>query len=118
MLPYFDAAAGGGRVRKDLPFLRGQVRGLPAGTPALVALADLQGRAGLDADPASLLGCAVAADLPAIQAAAGLPPPLHSVGLLAGDLYTVPGADRRGGTGEVTAVWQHAAVSDDILNPA
>jgi len=108
-LPYFDAAAGGGRVRKDLPFLRGQVRGLPAGAPSLVALADLQGRAELDADPTSLLGCAVAADLPAIQAAAGLPPPLHSMGLLAGDLYTVPGADRRGGTGDVTAVWQHAA---------
>lgn len=108
-LTYLDAAAGGGCVRKELPFLRGQVRGLPPGAPALVAMADLQGRTRTGPAPETLVGCAVAAALPAIHTAAGLPAPHACVGLLAGDFYTVPDAARRGGTGDVTAVWQHTA---------
>jgi len=102
-LPYLNAARGGGVERASLPVLDVAVDALPAGLDAVVAASDLQGR---DArDPARLLGVAVA-ELLAGLGAGGLLPPAARVGVcLCGDLYTVPAADERGGTGDVTTVW-------------
>lgn len=107
-MPFLNAAAGRScePVRERLPFIQGKIRGLPARSPTLVAMGDLQGRTGMGSDATTLLGCGVAAELPAIQAAAGLPAPLGCVGLLAGDFYCVPNAAKRGGTGDVTEVWR------------
>lgn len=105
-MPFLNAAGGkGGAVRELLPFLEGRISGLPAGSLPVVATGDLQGRSALGSDPATLLGCRVAAELPEIQTQAGLPAPARCIGLLAGDLYTVPNAAKRGGTGDVTQVW-------------
>jgi hypothetical protein len=106
-IPFLNAVPGmrGIAVRERLPFLRATVSGLPAGTPSLVAAADLQGRMKEGDTGDSLLGCAVADGLPKIQAAAGLPAPGTMVGLLAGDFYSEPNAAKRGGIGDVNEVW-------------
>ena len=90
----------------DLPFLRGRITGLPPGPPALVATGDLQGRSDFGDDEETLLGVAVADDLPEIHESAGIPDPSDCCGFLIGDLYTVPNATKRGGTGNVRLVWQ------------
>jgi Icc protein len=106
-LPFLNAAPGrrGGAVREHLPFLHGRISGLPRGSPPLVAMGDLQGRIGQGEAPQTLLGCGVAEELPNIHATAGLPAPAECLGLLAGDFYSVPDAAKRGGTGDVTEVW-------------
>ncbi|MEV4707892.1 metallophosphoesterase [Actinoplanes sp. NPDC049316] len=79
---------------------------LPAGCDALVAAGDLQGVAfsPLGGDP-ELLGIAVA-DYLGVWAESGLLPPADRIGvLLTGDLYSAPGADRRGASGAVLDVW-------------
>jgi len=102
-LPYLNAARGGGVERATLPLLDVTVDALPAGLDALVAASDLQGRDAID--PGRLLGVAVA-ELVAGLGARGVLPPAARIGVcLCGDLYTVPAADRRGGTGDVTTVW-------------
>lgn len=107
-MPFLNAAGGrsGGPVRERLPFFQGKIRGLPDGSPTLVAMGDLQGRTGMGSEASTLLGCGVAAALPSIQAEAGLPDPRLCVGILAGDLYAVPNAAKRGGTGDVSEVWR------------
>jgi len=106
-MPFLNAASGrsGGPVRERLPFFRGKIR-LPDRVPALVAMGDLQGRTGMGCDARTLLGCGVAAALPSVQFEAGLPDPRRCLGILAGDLYAVPNAAKRGGTGDVTEVWR------------
>jgi len=106
-LPFLNAAPGRQRVavRERLPFLRAVVSGLPRGAPPIVATADLQGRSEFGDTDDSLLGCAVADALPEVQAAAGLPAPQVSLGLLAGDFYSIPNAMKRGGLGDVGEVW-------------
>jgi len=92
-LPFLNAAPGRQRVavRERLPFLRAVVSGLPPGAPPIVATADLQGRSEFGDTDDSLLGCAVADALPEIQTAAGLHAPEASLGLLAGDFYSIDG---------------------------
>jgi hypothetical protein len=91
-----------------LPVLAGFVEGLPDGVAAIVATSDLQGRECFAGKrPIRLLGEV----LPALLDEEVLPkfglPPCGEMGvLLAGDFYTVPALDRRGGTGDVTEVWQ------------
>lgn len=108
---YMDSVSGGGRAQKSLPFLQATVQGLPASAPPLLATADLQGRVHLGESPDGLVGCWLATQLAAIHRTAGQPDPAQSIALLAGDFYTVPGADRRGGTGDVDAVWRRLAAS-------
>ncbi|MEV4637549.1 hypothetical protein AB0J80_09375 [Actinoplanes sp. NPDC049548] len=79
---------------------------LPLGCDALLATGGLQGVAAspLGGDP-GLLGIAVA-DYLGVWAESGLLPPPDRVGvLLTGDLYSAPGADRRGASGAVLDVW-------------
>ncbi|MER2561774.1 MAG: metallophosphoesterase [Myxococcaceae bacterium] len=101
-LRYLSAARGGGTESQLLPFHRGTVDVLPSGLAALVLAADLQG---VVPDPltreAVLLGVAVVDALSALEV-----PPLDTCGaLLAGDLFSVPEANRRGGFGDVKPVW-------------
>jgi Icc protein len=79
---------------------------LPAGCDALLAAGDLQGVAPspLGGEPV-LLGVALA-DYLGVWAESGLLPPVDRIGvLLTGDLYSAPGADRRGASGAVLDVW-------------
>lgn len=110
VVPYLNAGQGaGGFYEEQLPIQVARVDRLPDGLSALIATADLQGRERFEDSPGGplrLLGEA----LPSRLAEEILPAlSLHDASrigvFLAGDFYTVPGLDRRGGTGDVTAVW-------------
>lgn len=107
---YLNAGRGPGQFYEDrLPVHVARVDRLPEGMAALIATADLQGRERFE-DSASgsirLLGETlperlVKEVLPSLSIRGS-----DRVGvLLAGDFYTVPALDKRGGTGDVTAVW-------------
>jgi Icc-related predicted phosphoesterase len=108
---YLNAGRGPGQFYEDrLPVHVARVDRLPVGITALVATADLQGRERFEDSPSGsirLLGEAlpqrlVREVLPALSLRESDP-----VGvLLAGDFYTVPALDKRGGTGDVTSVWR------------
>ena len=105
-VPY--RAAGPGGVPQNVQLDVGQlpVDKLPAGCDALLVAGDLQGMAPspLGGNP-ELLGISLA-DYLGVWAESGLLPPARRVGvLLTGDLYSAPGADRRGASGTVLDVW-------------
>lgn len=106
-LRYLNAARGGGTAVARLPFVRGRVRGLPDELEAIIATSDLQG---VVPDPhtraSTLLGIAVAEQLEELAFDGALPPVARTGVVLAGDLYSVPGADKRGGHGDVAEVWR------------
>ncbi|MFG1608558.1 metallophosphoesterase [Actinoplanes sp. NPDC049265] len=105
-VPYRAAGAGGVPQNVRLCVERLTVDQLPAGCDALLAAGDLQGVASspLGGEPV-LLGIALA-DYLQVWAESGLLPPVDRVGvLLTGDLYSAPGADRRGASGAVLDVW-------------
>ncbi|MFF5263529.1 hypothetical protein ACFY4C_31775 [Actinomadura viridis] len=105
-LPYSRARTGGGTEAASLPVQRIRVGAVPDGCDALLVAGDLQGVAvsPWGGDPV-LLGIAVA-DYLGVWAGEGLLPPPERLGVvLTGDLYSAPGADRRGATGEVADVW-------------
>lgn len=103
---YRNAARGGGTETARLPIVVARTRGLPEPLDALIATSDLQG---IVPDPrtgeSTLLGCAVAEQLEELAFDGALPPAARTGVLLAGDLYSVPGADKRGGHGDVAPVW-------------
>jgi Icc-related predicted phosphoesterase len=106
-LPYLNAARGGGSMVETLEINRARATGLPDTLDAIVATSDLQG---IVPDPrtreATLLGVAVAEALEEL-AFDGVLPPADRIGIvLAGDLYSVPTADKRGGFGDVASVWR------------
>nr|WP_296069722.1 metallophosphoesterase [uncultured Actinoplanes sp.] len=105
-IPYRAAGPGGGTQNVRLSVERLPVDRLPAGCGALLAAGDLQGVAPspLGGKP-GLLGMAVA-DYLGVWAESGLlPSPDQVAVLLTGDLYSAPGADRRGASGAVLDVW-------------
>ncbi|MCU7727741.1 metallophosphoesterase [Actinoplanes sp. KI2] len=105
-IPYRAAGPGGATRSVQLAVERLRVDALPAGCAAVVAAGDLQGVAPspLGGEPV-LLGLALA-DYLGVWADGGLLPPAERVGvLLTGDLYSAPGADRRGASGPVLDVW-------------
>lgn len=109
---YLNAGRGPGQFYEDrLPIHLAKVDRLPDDVSALVVTGDLQGRERFQDTPAEsdgprLLGEALPKRLveevfPLLQIAA-----TDGVGvLLAGDFYTVPALDKRGGSGDVTSVW-------------
>jgi Icc-related predicted phosphoesterase len=105
-LRYLNAARRGGTETMRLPVLRGVVGGLPEGIDAIVATSDLQG---IVPDPrtraAALLGVAVAGVLEDLGFERVIPRATRTGVLLAGDLYSVPEANKRGGYGDVSDVW-------------
>ncbi|XZE56077.1 metallophosphoesterase family protein [Planctomycetaceae bacterium SH139] len=114
---YLNAGRGPGDFYSDVvPVHRGYVNGLPTGTSAIVVTADLQGRETFESaggQALRLLGEVV----PAMLRANVLPRldlPKGDIGvLLAGDFYTVPALDKRGGTGDVRPVWDAFAAEFD-----
>jgi len=106
IVPYRAAGPGGVPQHVQLGVDRLPVDELPDGCDALFAAGDLQGVAPspLGGDPV-LLGITLA-DYLGVWADSGLLPPADRVGvLLTGDLYSAPGADRRGASGPVLDVW-------------
>lgn len=105
-LRYLNAARRGGTEVCHLEFLLARVDALPPELDALVAAADLQG---VVPDPetseAQLLGVAVVRTLEALADSGDIPALDRAAALLAGDLYSVPSANRRGGFGDVSPVW-------------
>lgn len=95
--------------RDDLPVHHARVDRLPEGLSAVVVTADLQGRecpAEVGGAPGRLLGEALpqmllAEVLPALECV----DPNRVAAFLAGDFYSVPLLDKRGGTGDVSGVW-------------
>jgi 3',5'-cyclic-AMP phosphodiesterase len=102
---YLNASSGGGTTTERLPIVRAYVDELPGELDALVACGDLQGIVRGYEGGAELLGIAVADQLEAL-AYDGIVPSLARTGVvLAGDLYSVPEANKRGGYGDVEPVW-------------
>lgn len=109
-IPFLNAGKGqGGYYREMLPIHTAQVDELPEELDAIVVTADLQGRETFDSSrgqPLKLLGEV----LPDLLEAKLLPElgfdSQRCGAILAGDFYTVPLLDQRGGTGDVSPVWQ------------
>ena len=109
-IPFLNAGRGPGGFYEDrLPILDAVVDRLPDGVSAIIATADLQGRERFQESPNGvprLLGEALPNRL-ATEILPGLGLDTGNIGVfLAGDLYTVPALDRRGGSGDVRAVWE------------
>ena len=104
---YRNAARGGGSTVETLEITRAHTRGLPDSLDAIVVTSDLQG---IVPDPRTsepaLLGVCVAKALEALAFRHVLPPLDRTAAVLAGDFYSVPTADKRGGFGDVACVWQ------------
>ena len=108
-IPFLNAGRGPGGFYEDrLPVQEAVVDRLPDGVSAIIATADLQGRELFQEAPQGvprLLGEALPSRL-AAEILPGLGVTEGRIGvLLAGDLYTVPTLDRRGGSGDVRGVW-------------
>lgn len=113
---FLNAGRGPGNFYADvLPLHTAIADGLPDDLDAIMATADLQGRETFQqakGQPLRLLGevlpgLLVSEILPSI----GLNDQHRIAVLLAGDFYTVPALDRRGGSGDVTNVWMAFAES-------
>lgn len=88
-----------------LPVVRGAVTALDAELDAIVACSDLQGVVRDASGATRLLGIAIAEVLEELAVDGIIPPAARTGVILAGDLYSVPAADRRGGHGDVADVW-------------
>ena len=107
-LRYLNAAPRGGTTTARLPLARARLAAdaWTAGElDAIVACSDLQGVVRGRGDASQLLGVAVAEWLDELADDGVLPPVARTGVILAGDLYSVPGADKRGGFGDVRDVW-------------
>lgn len=106
-----NAGPGGGpRFLDELAVHRAQVDHLPDHVSAIVVTADLQGReckADEDGVPGRLFGEVLPwMLLEEVFPFLGLEDPSRVATFLAGDFYTVPLLDKRGGTGDISSVWQ------------
>jgi hypothetical protein len=113
---YLNAGRGPGQFYEDRLLVHvAKVDRLPEGISALLATADLQGRERFQDSPGGPLRL-LGEVLPQRLAEELLPSleirePSRAGVLLAGDFYTVPALDKRGGTGDVTSVWRAFADS-------
>jgi Icc protein len=109
--PFLNAGKGAGQFFEHrLPVNHARVDRLPNGISAIVVTSDLQGRERFQ-DAAGNAPRLLGEVLPRQLVEQVLPTlgvaDLNSVAaLLAGDFYTVPALDKRGGTGDVTEVWR------------
>ena len=94
-----------GAVKTRLPLFFGTARGLPADIEGLVVTSDLQGVAPVERyKPKVLLGIQLVNELKVLSET-GRIPALDRLGVaLAGDLYSAPGGDVRGASGDVRSV--------------
>ncbi|MEO8699863.1 MAG: metallophosphoesterase [Kofleriaceae bacterium] len=109
---YLNAGPRGTTISDRLLVLRGTLAGgtVADELDAVVACSDLQGIVRRH-DGEVLLGVAVARVLAKLAEDGIVPPTARTGVILAGDLYSVPGAARRGGLGDVSAVWAAFAES-------
>jgi Icc-related predicted phosphoesterase len=105
-LRYRNASRRGGTEVCHLVVERARVRGLPDTLDAIIATSDLQG---IVPDPrtreSTLLGVAVAELLEELAFDEKLPLAQRTGVIMAGDMYSVPAANERGGFGSVAPVW-------------
>lgn len=98
-------ARGGSEVER-LPVARGTLAApLADELDAVIACSDLQGIVPGPQGRSELLGVAVADVLDELAADGAIPPAMRTGVILAGDLYSVPSASKRGGYGDVADVW-------------
>lgn len=107
---YLNASPRGGTEVCRLPIQRAVLATPPPfddaqPLDAIVACSDLQGIVPGPRGEATLLGVAVAEALDELAFDGVLPPAARTGILLAGDLYSVPEANKRGGFGGVEDVW-------------
>ncbi len=101
-LRYLNATSSGGTASVRLPILRARLASpIDDGLDAIVACSDLQGVV----PKRGLLGIAVAERLAELAMDGVLPPAARTGVLLAGDLFSVADATKRGGYGDVADVW-------------
>jgi 3',5'-cyclic-AMP phosphodiesterase len=109
---YLNASRRGRPESARLTVQRATTRGLPGSLDAIVVTSDLQGIVrDWSSGGSTLLGVRVAKVLVDLADEGRLPSLSRTGVLLAGDLYSEPGADKRGGHGDVAAVWQAFAAS-------
>lgn len=111
VIPFLNAGKGSGSFYEDqLPIHLARSRQLPHGLSAVVVTADLQGRERFQesrGQPIRLLGEALPQRLiEEVLPDLGHTDPAQVGVVLAGDFYTVPTLDKRGGTGDVSSVWR------------
>jgi hypothetical protein len=122
-LRYLNASRRGRAEVARLPFHRGRAE-LPAAWDALVIASDLQGiatpspyprsgtaRTAMWCEAAALLGVSVAREIEEMDLG-------RVVIVLAGDLYSVPEANKRGGFGDVSSVWNAFAEIGEVVGVA
>jgi Icc protein len=105
-LRYLNAGPGGGTVVDRLPILRASGGPLADELDAIIFCSDLQGVVRGHDNRTELLGVAVAEQLEELAFDGELPPAARTGVILAGDLYSVPAANKRGGHGDVADVWR------------
>ncbi len=108
--PFLNAGKGAGQFFEDqLPVHHGRVDRMPRGVAAIVVTADLQGRERLqapDSAPRSLGEGLPQQLMEQVLPMLGVDNSSPVAAFLAGDFYTLPALDKRGGTGDVTNVWR------------
>lgn len=103
---YLNASSRGGTDVERLPVSRGALAAPLAGElDALIVCSDLQGIVPGPQGRSELLGVQVAAVLDELARDGVIPPAARTGVILAGDLYSVPAANKRGGYGDVADVW-------------
>jgi Icc-related predicted phosphoesterase len=105
---YLNAGSRGSTEVERLPILRGSLLGPLGGggeLDALIVCSDLQGIVPGPQGRSELLGVHVAAALAELAADGGIPPAPRTGVILAGDLFSVAAANKRGGYGDVAEVW-------------
>jgi len=95
-------------VIEQLDLLTAMADQLPDAIDAIVMTADLQGRESRrrGQTPGRLLGEVLAEELEILSGLDQLPPLSRLGVVLAGDFYTKPEMDKRGGSGDVRGVWE------------
>lgn len=103
---YLNASSRGGTDVERLPIARGALEApLGDALDALIVCSDLQGIVPGPQGRSELLGSQVALVLEELAFDAVIPPAARTGVILAGDLYSVPAANKRGGYGDVAEVW-------------
>lgn len=108
---YLNAGRRAGAFYQErLPIHHARVDQLPPDLDAIIVTADLQGREQFqeaNGGPLRLLGEVVPARLVVeVLPELGLTDSSRIAALLAGDFYTLPALNKRGGTGDVSSVWR------------
>ena len=103
---YLNASPRGGTEIGTLPISRAELLG-PLGDEldAIIACSDLQGMAPGPGGRAELLGVEIAGVLEELAFDGAIAAAARTGVILAGDLYSVPLANKRGGHGDVSDVW-------------